>query len=456
MPSDGDPVECSLVADALECSSACSQGQRSIPVDDVVCVVPPSVESTRGYRVLYLQEHTGQEPQLESVAVTSIPSALSTYLVRDTPRSLQTANIHIVISTLSGTGGGKNAFRRTLHPLLSHLGLDSNYNLHETQSPHTIADLARSSFLPSARAGISQTIILLAGDGGLVDIVNVFHSDGSGNDASTFVPPEIVLIPTGTGNAMANSTGLLDRPKSALVALVRGTPRPIPAFVVSFSPGARLVVDEGRGRAPLDDGTSTGAAGAGHGTVYGAVVASWGIHAALVADSDTAEYRRFGADKFKMAAKELLYPSDGTETHRFKGAVSLFKCDGRSGEGDVETETIPLEEHMYVLATLVSNLEKGFTISPASAPLDGQLRMVHFGPVSPEEAMRLLELAYQGGQHVHEPAVTYEEIEGFRVAFNEESEKWRRVCVDGKIISVEEGGWMEVHRDSRHLLDLVS
>lgn len=454
-------VECSLVADAFQCGSPGSQSRQSIPVDDVVCVVPDSQEQEPGggYRVLYLQGH--EEPRLASVTVTSIPPALSARLLRDTPRHLQNTSIHVVISTGSGTGRAKSTHQRTVHPLLAHLGLHTKYVLHETQSPRTITHLARSAFLPAARAGTPQTIILLAGDGGLVDLVNVFH--GSGSAAATspdpITPPDIVLIPTGTGNAMANSAGLLARSNSApLAVLARGSPRPIPAFAASFSPGARLVVDEGRARAPLvdegDDDCRRSTEPGARGAVHGAVVASWGLHAALVADSDTAEYRRFGSDRFKMAAKELLYPSDGNaETHRYKGAVSLFKCDARTGER--YAQSIPLDQHMYVLAALVSSLERDFVISPASRPLDGRLRMVHFGPVLPDEASRLLGLAYQGGRHVHEPGVMYEEVEGFRVAFHEECEKWRRACVDGQIVAVEEGGWMEVHRDPRHLLNLV-
>jgi hypothetical protein len=35
-----------------------------------------------------------------------------------------------------------------------------------------------------------------------------------------------------------------------------------------------------------------------------------------------------------------------------------------------------------------------------------------------------------------------------RIDFEEEGEdwKWRRCCVDGLIVGVEEGGWMEVQR----------
>lgn len=447
---DGGDVVCDLVADHFQCTNLQSQTRKSIPANDVVCVLPDSEQGQSRYRLLYLRQAQG-DSILESIRVVSIPpTVLSTYLVvRNTPQHLQppSTHTHVILSTQSGTGQGRKLFHRVLQPFLSHLRLD-DYQLHETQSTQTITELARSIFLPRALEGVSQTIILLSGDGGLVDIIDVFHS--SAPVGGSLAMPNIALIPTGTGNAMANSTGLLTYPKSPLVALVRGKTVPIPAFSVSFSPGAQLVVDEGRDRAPLGDNPATGP----ERKVHGAVVASWGIHAALVADSDTAEYRRFGVDRFKMAAKELLYPSNGAETHRYKGTISLSKRNGQIVE--TRMETMGHREHMYTLATFVSNLERNFMISPSSLPLDGQLRMVHFPPVSPEEAMRLLGLAYQDGRHVHDPVVTYAEVEGFRVVLQEEDEKWRRICIDGKVIVVEEGGWMEVRKEARHLLNLIS
>lgn len=444
----GDIVR-DISASYLECTSLQSGSIISITLDDVICILPEE-HTGRGYKLLYLQKFIGSQgacSYLESTTVTCIPSTvLSAYLLKSNPRHLQECNVHVVISTASGTGTGKNLFHHVLRPFLSHLQLN-HYRVHETNSPGTISDLARSTFLPRAHAGVPQTIILLSGDGGLLDIINVFHTS---TDVS-LVPPNIALMPTGTGNAMANSIGLLAYPKSALVALIQGKSMPLPTFAASFSPGAQHVIDEGRNRASLDTDSSSGSR---FSVIYGAVVASWGIHAALVADSDTAEYRRFGADRFKMAAKELLYPSDGAETHRYNGVIDLIKYESSAKKEAVQT--LKDNEHMYMLATLVSKLEKDFVISPGSLPLDGRLKLIHFAPVPPDEATRLLGLAYQQGAHVHEEAVTYEDIVGFKITFRENSEKWRRVCIDGKIIAIEEDGWMEVRKESRHLLSLIA
>ena len=96
----------------------------------------------------------------------------------------------------------------------------------------------------------------------------------------------------------------------------------------------------------------------------------------------------------------------------------------------------------------MSNLEKTFTISPASKPLDGQLRVVHFGPLDGAKTMEVMKEAYNNGNHICMKEVGYERVEWLKIKFLEEGEdwKWRRCCVDGLIVGVEEGGWMEVKR----------
>jgi len=228
-----------------------------------------------------------------------------------------------------------------------------------------------------------------------------------------------------------------------LGVMMRGRPKPLPSFEVRFSPAAKLVTDEGRGRESLRDADND------EGIMYGAVVISWGLHASLVAMSDTAEYRKHGLQRFKMAAEQLL-----KQSHRYKGKVKWRKADGQWGE-------LAGLEHSYILATMVSNLEEHFQISPATKPVDGTLRLVSIGPEPASDIMRILGLAYQSGQHVSDPKVTYEEIEGLRIEFDEDDEDWRMVCVDGKIVAVAQGGWVEAMRipgtgiDGRRVIELV-
>ncbi|KAG7114162.1 hypothetical protein HYQ44_008864 [Verticillium longisporum] len=90
----------------------------------------------------------------------------------------------------------------------------------------------------------------------------------------------------------------------------------------------------------------------------------------------------------------------------------------------------------YVLATLVSSLERTFTISPDSAPLGRRLRVVRFGALGGERTMDIMKAAYDGGRHVGMEDVAYEEVEALRVTVREEDARWRKVCVDGTIVEV--------------------
>lgn len=258
----------------------------------------------------------------------------------------------------------------------------------------------------------------------------------------SYVKPTLSQLPLGTGNALFHS---LHRPSpipsiyiQGLRTLLRGTPLPLPIFSVKFSSGARTITNEGQTETPLTNNI-----------VYGAVVASYGLHATLVADSDTVEYRKHGDQRFHLVAGDLLFPKDGALPHAYKASVTLTRSDGTE-------EVIQRKEHGYVLSVLVSNLERTFTISPESKPLDGQLRVIHFGAATGKQTMKVMGEAYKDGGHIgmqwdedgQKGEVGYESIEKLRINFEESGEgfKWRRCCVDGLIVGVEEGGWMEVER----------
>lgn len=153
------------------------------------------------------------------------------------------------------------------------------------------------------------------------------------------------------------------------------------------------------------------------GVAYGAVVCSWALHAEIVADSDTTEYRKFGAARFQMAAKKAL-----SSPHAYKGKLSILR------PGQQEWQALKREEHGYVLATLCSQLDKGFTISPRSKPLDGQLRLVHFAHLKGEDVLDIMQKAYRNGEHIDDIRVCYSIIDGLRIDFDEDDGRWRRVC----------------------------
>lgn len=407
---------------------------HTIDKADLVAVVPDA----NGGSVIIHVEH--DEKDVTAPPVIKRTKGFST---SDVPIPDSNRETHVILSTGSGSNQAITFFEDSVKPVLATLfpTAYNGFHIHQTQSSETILNLSRDVFFPKADAGSLLRIILLSGDGGVVDLVNGLLAKPP---SESYKAPQVVLVPLGTANALYHSINAGKDNTWGLSVLAKQTARPLPTFTASFSPGARLLVDEARSEEELPKDPQTG-----HPILHGAVVASWGMHASLVADSDTVEYRKYGIKRFEMAAKEALYPGDGSLPHPYKAKVSFLR--------DGIWTSLEKEEHMYVLASMVSNLEKKFTISPASRPLDNSLHLVHFGPTDGDEAMRIMGLAYQGGKHVDDPVVKYEAIDGLRIELQgkEDDPRWRRICIDGKIVRLEKTGWVEIKKEARRVLDVA-
>ncbi|KAL8996065.1 MAG: hypothetical protein Q9169_004341 [Polycauliona sp. 2 TL-2023] len=393
-------------------------------------------------RIIISPKGTKPSFAFESLPVTGLPrDYLERHMLKSAAEHLSvlpnadgSRNLHVIVSILSGTGEAKQYFDDVLSKALTAIGLhDHTYHVHFTESDRSVVEIAKTTVLPRANAGIEQTIIMLSGDGGVIDIVNTLLSSSRSDQ---YIKPTVGLIAMGTGNALANSNGLNRDATRGLANIFRGSPQSIPTFTARFSPGSVLLTDEGRKTESLPMQS-------GCGIVHGVVVCSWALHASLVADSDTAEYRKFGAQRFQMVARKLMAPDDGSGPHVYNGKITLYKTDEKGREF---SEEIPDSRTLYIVATLVSNLEENLTISPASQPLDGQMRVLRFGDISVADLSRLMGMAMQGGGHEKDDMAQYAPIIGLKIQFDESDGQWRRVCVDGKIIQVDEGGWMEVKR----------
>ena len=308
-------------------------------------------------------------------------------------------------------------YQKTVRPLLMSGG--KYEQAHEkviTVSDESVTDFAQQILLKRANMGSSQTVLLLSGDGGVIDILNSLLSS---KRTPAYRQPSLGLVAMGTGNALAFSTECSKDHTFGLRRFYRGTPRRLPTFSVTFSQGSELLVNEGRETQAMQTNDK------GEGVVYGAVVCSWALHASIVADSDTSEYRKHGNERFSMAAKELLYPSDGSPSHQYKGFISCYEKDDSQQIATSPETRGPL--HSYVLATLVSHLEPGFNISPHSTPLDGQLRLLRLGPATANEVMGIMEKAFHNAKHVDDPAIEYKCIQSMKIEIQEEDPRWRWV-----------------------------
>jgi diacylglycerol kinase family enzyme len=343
--------------------------------------------------------------------------------------------VDVIVSTKSGTGKALVFWQTVLQPLLKlvYEELDAPSAFATLQEHVLVTETADSVWDFGKTLGQSdkRTVILLSGDGGVVDLLNAV------GETVLPSPPTIALLPLGTGNALFHSMHKpaykqkLALPPLAwgLHTLLQGTNPFLPAFEATFPAGSNIIppgLD-----APPDRPVSS---------LRGVVVASYGFHASIVYESDTPEHRVHGAKRFGMVAQELL-----VESHAYDARVSLL----HAGAGD--PVPLPRDKHAYVLTTLVSNLEQPFTISPASKPLDGKLWTVHFGPLGPERTMEAMKAAYDGGRHVSlswedGERIGYDEVEEIDIEIRDEDERWRKVCIDGTIVGVPKGGTVRVRR----------
>lgn len=439
-----------------------SSGQTTI--DQVLFTIHPARSATQAdkYIICCLREDNPDNPDnparptsLLLLTTHAIPGELlNAPLLSHPPPHLQKTphnEVDVVVSTKSGVGRARPFWQDVVRPLLQvvlrpgHTATTGQppWNTIITQDAQSVRRYARSLH-PS---GPSKTIILISGDGGVVDLLNGRESNTDEEAAKAANLPLLALLPLGTANALFHS---LHKPVGSrspgptplmlsLRTLFTGTPATLPLFKASFTPGSHIVSHT----SAADDGSNPETCpgprkdtAVSH--LYGAVVASYALHASIVYESDTPEYRVHGSKRFGMAAQQLL-----RESHPYRASVEVM------ASSEPEYRRVGRDTHGYVLVSMVSNLEKTFTVSPGTRPLDGKLRLVQFGPVGEEKTMEAMMGAYDGGKHTllewdDGEKVRYEEVERVRVVTQEEDGRWRKFCVDGTIVHVETGGGMVV------------
>lgn len=429
-----------------------------------------------GYLILTLTEgqpgEEGQEPfRLSSISASHLPQGLlDQHLLHDVPgflKGVAGSRLDVIVSVRSGTGLAPKFYEAVLRPLLDTLGLSESsdsaaaagsaapsYRTTLTKDANTVKEFVKAELGGSVAGTTDKTVILLSGDGAVVDLLN---GGGDMPPSTTHPLPTIVLVPLGTGNALFHS---LHKPHYenekkeeaaspaatptplvlAVRALLRGRAAPLPTFRATFSPGARLVDGEAAtAKTPVA-------------ALTGAIVASYGLHSQLVWESDTPAWRRHGAKRFGMVAEELLQ-----ESHAYRAVVekTASSSSSSSSSPDDGGEAVGFN---YILATLVSNLERTFAISPAGRPLDGTLRLVRFGGFDGARTMEVMMAAYDGGRHVGMEGVRYEAVADggeVRITTREADARWRKVCVDGTIVEIPTGGTMTVRKAAEPALRVV-
>lgn len=309
----------------------------------------------------------------------------------------------LVVLHSRSAGAANDAYSSILKPLFEFFHIKHKYI--PTESANTIAETAENITFNGKDS--LKTIVLLGGDTSVYELVN--HLPSIEKSSSNGISPclRIAVVPTGSGNALATSCGIKS-PVDAVRGIFKCSYAPLNTFAVTFKP------IEGPPKGPI----------------YALVVASWGFHASLVADSERlrSKYKENPTERFKEAARRLM--QDQKQAYYGKTYANSSKLYGDS--------------HSYLLFTPVTQLEPGFVISPDSKPPgDKNLHMVAIPELNDQEKelWEIMTKAYDGGKHVTDPRVTYKSIEGpIEVTVDErEDEDMRRWCIDGSIIVAKPG-----------------
>ena len=126
----------------------------------------------------------------------------------------------------------------------------------------------------------------------------------------------------------------------------------------------------------------------------------------------------------QVAARQLLSP----RPHIYNGKLLI---DNSPAQGS---------HHTYLLIAHVSHLEPTFPIAPQQSPLSSTVSIMHIGPISGEELMDIMSTVYDNSRHLKMEQVGFaQEVSNVQFEVDEKEERWRRICIDGKIISLENG-----------------
>lgn len=309
----------------------------------------------------------------------------------------------LVVLHSSTAGAAYDAYSSLLKPLLEYFHIEHTYI--PTKSADTIAESAAKLTLNSKDS--LKTIVVLGGDTSVHELVNHLPNLETSSENSANARLRIAVIPTGSGNALATSSGI-KTPIDAVRGIFQSTYAPLSTFSIIFKPNNGPV----------------------NGPIYALVVASWGFHASLVADSERlrSKYKDNPTERFKEAARRLMQD----QKQAYYGEV-------HSGSSKLYGDT-----HSYLLFTPVTQLEPGFVMSPDSKPPgDNKLHMIAIPELEDQEKelWEIMTEVYDGGKHVTDPRVTYKSISTQVIVTvdDREDDDMRRWCIDGSIVVAKPG-----------------
>lgn len=307
--------------------------------------------------------------------------------------------IVVVDSVYSGLGRDqrKNIYTQVINPVFKKLGIKHEYV--KTENENSVRNYAKS-IEPTG----NTTILFLSGDTTVSEFVNGLKEAGSTASSDRICNVTILALPHGTGNSLALSLGYESK-LDAFKRFFTGIHIPLNLYKTELPSGSCLLRNEIRSE--IDT------------RVYFIVVFSWAFHAAIVADSDTAELRKLGSERFKVAAMKNLESQQSYEGSTYIGSERV--------EGPF----------CYWLVTGAKRFEPTFDILPQGNIEDESLYLI---AIAAEHGHSLLEIMYEvydKGKHTEDNRVLYKKIDkGQYVELNVGITSKKRLCLDGSIIAL--------------------
>ncbi|KAI0253900.1 ATP-NAD kinase-like domain-containing protein, partial [Lactifluus subvellereus] len=402
--------------------------------------------------------------------------------------------IIVVYNPASGDRSAKSTTETTILPLLtSHNLIPDRVAATEHVGHAGTLLISYIEGLSSAARAQGITLVLVSGDGTLHEIVNaLYNARAKQQDCPPFPSLRIVLIPSGTANALhatffppSSTPDAEPTLLASLLSFLSATPRLVHLTLAHTTISPPSAPEAGGERSPSSSSTTTSESESE--SVVSVVVTSTALHASILHDSEALRASVPGVERFKLAAAQnettwyrarvrLLAPVQRYDVASGAFVSAVVARNDKNGTGDDEPlEPLLSGPFVYFLSTVnVDRLEPLLRIAPlqrALPPPHGArtmdvlavrpLRDPSLGGKSGDgERERFKDRlwgvfggAYQDGTHIHarydaqdgnidsqQPVVEYFRVGGWEWIPEEHDEKAHLLCADGTIFHAPKGG----------------
>ena len=259
--------------------------------------------------------------------------------------------IHFVLNPKAGNGISLKIFQEIEGELKSN---NVKYTLFKSQGKNDIFNHVMSDEIPDC-----DVICAMGGDGTIHEITHGLMQSGKASDLA------FSIIPSGTGNAFAQTLGELE-PKKAIQKILDGE---------------RLKIDA----MEIKQGSKTS---------YAVNIIGWGMASRVNQISD--QLRILGGIRYNIAS--LI----GIATMKKKKLI--LRMD----------DEVINEDALFFLALNTVYTGKGMKMAPEADFTDGLIDIIMFKSATKLQVVNIF-LKLFSGKHIFDPRVTYKQVESFRL-----------------------------------------